>query len=177
MASIKAKIMCGTYTLQHDRAKFDRSGGTNSACKLCGKGSEDIKHFLLYCEKLRDIQEHFLNIILVKLYDCVDMEVYNEILSSEDLQLKVIIDCSSFEFLDESNISNIECVSRGAVNDTNFCANCDIPPDNPIHIFTAPVNADIGCFIPEQCYSTDPDDVKCTWKEKPLKKCKKCLRF
>ncbi|CAG2203788.1 unnamed protein product [Mytilus edulis] len=113
MASIKAKIMCGTYTLQHDRAKFDRSGGTNSACKLCGKGSEDIKHFLLYCEKLRDIQEHFLNIILVKLYDCVDVEVYNEILSSEDLQLKVIIDCSSFEFLDESIISNIECVSRG----------------------------------------------------------------
>ncbi|CAC5399385.1 unnamed protein product [Mytilus coruscus] len=113
MACIKAKIMCGIYTLQHDKVKFDRFCGTNSACKLYGKGSEDIKHFLLCCEKLRDIQEHFLNIMQVKLYDCVDVGVYNEILSSDDSQLKVIIDCSSLEFLDESTISIIECISRG----------------------------------------------------------------
>lgn len=51
---------------------------------------------------MRGIKEHFLNNLIMKVYDSVDVRVYDKIISTGDLKLKVIIDCSSIELLDES---------------------------------------------------------------------------
>ena len=41
-----SKILCGTYTLQADRAKFDKHRSI-PLCPLCFRENEDHKHFIL----------------------------------------------------------------------------------------------------------------------------------
>ena len=46
-ATIKARILSGSYILQHNRAVFNQT--CDRTCPLCGDADEDVPHFLLEC--------------------------------------------------------------------------------------------------------------------------------
>ena len=54
-----AKLLCGTYILQKNKAKFNQYE-VSSLCPLCGVESEDIVHFMLTCEKVEEVRQPFI---------------------------------------------------------------------------------------------------------------------
>ena len=49
--STKLKYLCGAYTLQSNRAAYNKTE-VNPTCQLCGEGDEDLEHFILNCSYL-----------------------------------------------------------------------------------------------------------------------------
>jgi hypothetical protein len=49
-AAIKAKLLSGSYILQHNRAAFNQTHDTT--CPLCNAEVEDVPHFLITCPAL-----------------------------------------------------------------------------------------------------------------------------
>ena len=92
-AMIKARIMTGTYKLQADRNKLTR-GQQTSTCKLCNTETEDIRHFLLHCNTLKQKRETYLKKMEDIMKEHLPPETVSRINSSEDLQIQLIIDCT-----------------------------------------------------------------------------------
>ena len=59
-SNVKAKLACGTYTLQKDRSKFSKQT-VSSTCLLCKSEPEDRLHFLVKCKTLEEIRTPFIN--------------------------------------------------------------------------------------------------------------------
>jgi hypothetical protein len=57
---VKAKLACGTYTLQKDRSKFSKHSASPT-CQLCKSEHEDCLHFLVKCKALEKIRTPFIN--------------------------------------------------------------------------------------------------------------------
>jgi hypothetical protein len=99
-ACVKSKIVCGTYTLQADRARFNGLK-TTSRCPLCFKEPEDTKHFLLKCIILSDTRSKFIK----KLRDLLELKLLKllvfELFECDDNLLQLIVDCTKFHFLNE----------------------------------------------------------------------------
>ena len=97
-ACIKSKIVCGTYTLQADRARFNGQK-TTSRCPLCFKEPEDTKHFILKCIILNDTRSKFIK----NLKDLLELKLVKplafELFECDDNLLQLIIDCTKFHFL------------------------------------------------------------------------------
>ena len=62
-ASVKSRLLTGTYTLQYDRDKFKKDS-INSNCPLCHTGIEDRLHFILNCTALEVRRSAYLPQIL-----------------------------------------------------------------------------------------------------------------
>ena len=92
-AMIKARIMTGTYKLQADRNKLTR-GQQSSTCKLCNTETEDIRHFLLHCNTLKQKRETYLKKMEDIMKEHLPPETVSRINSTEDLQIQLIIDCT-----------------------------------------------------------------------------------
>jgi hypothetical protein len=58
-ATIKAKLLTGTYVLQANRAVFNQYS-VNGTCPLCKKGIETREHFLVECESTEDIRAQYV---------------------------------------------------------------------------------------------------------------------
>ena len=83
-AALKAKILCGTYILQSNKARFNQYD-VSPACPLCDGPDEDRYHFLLACSSLSSIRIRFLPIL-------------REVLP--EFELKHLIDCSNIKDID-----------------------------------------------------------------------------
>ena len=59
-AIIKAKLLSGSYILQHNRARFNQYK-VSGHCLMCGVEDEDVTHFLLRCEYLKDIRQTYMD--------------------------------------------------------------------------------------------------------------------
>ena len=46
--STKLKYLCGAYTLQSNRAAYNKTE-VNPTCQLSGEGGEDLEHFIFNC--------------------------------------------------------------------------------------------------------------------------------
>ncbi len=57
-ARIKSKLLTGTYILQSNRAKFNKSE-MDPTCILCGHETEDVVHFLTPCSALANTRRRF----------------------------------------------------------------------------------------------------------------------
>ena len=90
-ASVKARILTGSYTLQANRSKFNQHD-VNPLCPLCKKDIEDRKHFILKCESTDIPRQKYLPKIQTIIRD-FDLLIRSE--DSEQL-LQFIIDASDF---------------------------------------------------------------------------------
>ena len=61
-ATIKAKLVTGTYVLQSNRAVFNQYE-VDGTCQLCSNGVENRTHFLVMCRALNSAREPHLHII------------------------------------------------------------------------------------------------------------------
>ena len=57
-ATIKGKMLAGTYILQSTRAQFNQTKIT--VCQMCKEEDEDLPHFLVACPVLKKAREPFL---------------------------------------------------------------------------------------------------------------------
>ena len=112
-ASIKARLITGTYILQSNKARFNQNK-VDPTCPLCNEEDEDLQHFILRCPALEDVRKRSLP-PLVELLKCHNI-------SFEDFgiehQLQCVIDSSKIELsipeerIDSIPVERIECVSR-----------------------------------------------------------------
>ena len=58
-ASIKIKLLTGTYNLQRNRAKFNQFD-IDPTCLLCGEDPENREHFLVCCSTLQNQRDPFI---------------------------------------------------------------------------------------------------------------------
>lgn len=109
-ACIKSKLICGTYTLQIDRAKF-KQYTVSSFCPLCLKEPEDTKHFILKCHSLKDIRQSFFQKLRDLLSLNISPELNDELFGIEGNLLQLVLDCTKFHFLEDiqSDIERLTC--------------------------------------------------------------------
>ena len=116
-ATLKAKLLSGTYTLQSNYAKWDKSGRTTSKCLMCAHEVDDVVHFLLTCSKLESIRKPLIQEIhqFLESYD-----IETDFLNSHTHLVQLILDptnrfilnflkpaCDDSKFLD-----NLETLNR-----------------------------------------------------------------
>ena len=94
---VKAKLACGTYTLQKDRSKFSKYSASPT-CQLCKSEPEDRLHFLVKCKALEEIRTPFINKLRCYLIDIIRPNLLQELLDNCGNLLQLIIDCSRFHF-------------------------------------------------------------------------------
>ena len=96
---VKAKLACGTCTLQKDRSKFSKHSASPT-CQLCKSEPEDRLHFLVTCKckALEEIRTPFINKLRGYLIDIICPNRIQELLDNSDNLLQLIIDCSRFHF-------------------------------------------------------------------------------
>lgn len=88
-ASVKCRMLIGTYTLQSDLKKYNGSD-VEATCPLCHLEDEDLVHFLLKCNSLLQYRKQCLS-DLQKLLGCNSKQNYWEPLRSEPLLLTCLI--------------------------------------------------------------------------------------
>ena len=54
------ELISGTYILQTSKAKFDQYE-VSRQCHLCGMEPEDLVHFMLTCEELKEVCQPFIS--------------------------------------------------------------------------------------------------------------------
>ena len=69
-ASIRARLLCGTYLLQDKIQKLNQ--GSDATCTLCQKDEETVYHFLLHCPFLKKRREEALPGIIQMLEQVVE---------------------------------------------------------------------------------------------------------
>ena len=58
-AHIKVRMLTGSYVLQTNRSKFNKSE-VSPICPLCKLAPEDLRHFLLECPGLQHVRGGYL---------------------------------------------------------------------------------------------------------------------
>ena len=86
----KLKFLCGSYVLQANRHKFNKSE-VDPTCVLCKRSKEILEHFLLTCSSLSTVRDPILKDIQNELENSQNIRFFN--LSVED-QIKIILDCT-----------------------------------------------------------------------------------
>ena len=114
-ASVKCRLLSGTYILQTNQAKFN-GNDVDPTCPLCRMENEDIIHFLIKCNSLHQYRRKYLH-DLKELFDG-DFQMYwtNVVRETENL-LKLILDPRSLVMEGRipdcsSMINNIENITR-----------------------------------------------------------------
>ena len=107
-AQLKARVLTGTYTLQSNRAVFNKFA-VDPTCKLCEQCPETRQHFLTECQALKHLHQKFRSRVL----GFVNSSCLDSLTSSELTQL--ILDpsvyCSS-----KTDIDLIELYSRELIS-------------------------------------------------------------
>ncbi len=61
-ARVKVKLLTGTYMLQTNKARFNKSE-VDPTCRLCRLAPEDTEHFLLSCSALEDVRHGYRHLV------------------------------------------------------------------------------------------------------------------
>ena len=107
---VKAKLVCGTYTLQKDRSKFSKHS-TSPTCQLCKSEPEDHLHSLVKCKALEEIRTPFINKLRCYLINIIRPILLQELFDNSDNLLQLIIDCSRFHLLSINHQHRIEKIA------------------------------------------------------------------
>ncbi|CAG2239510.1 unnamed protein product [Mytilus edulis] len=116
MAHLKAKIAVGTIVLQSSKAKHSKSE-VSPICQLCHIETEDMIHFLIKCTVLKTTRSPFLQELKTFVKTCLrgenDETLFHELFNNNEYLARLIIDCSFFHFLKNTEKTRIETISRG----------------------------------------------------------------
>ena len=88
-ATIKAKVLTGTYRLQAVRARFNQHQA-DPTCQLCNTAPEDTIHFMLKCPVLADTRRPFLEELMT---NC-DVVARDRLAADTTLLLQTLLDAS-----------------------------------------------------------------------------------
>ncbi|CAC5358563.1 unnamed protein product [Mytilus coruscus] len=116
MAHLKAKIAVGTIVLQSSKAKHSKPE-VSPICQLCHIETEDMIHFLIKCTVLKTTRSPFLQELKTFVRTCLrgenDETLFHELFYNNEYLARLIIDCSFFHFLKNTEKTRIETISRG----------------------------------------------------------------
>ena len=112
-AIIKARILCGTFTLQVDNFKFNRFN-TSPTCLLCHSADETIEHFITRCPRLYSIREEPFRNIKETVIRNTTRGTWENLFNDDHSITKLIVDCGSFAnlFLHRNVLLKIEHLTR-----------------------------------------------------------------
>ena len=91
-AELKCKLVTGKYMLQSIRSKFSKAAMT-PFCQLCTKAVEDIRHFLLDCEKLNDVRQKHYDSLVDYLRSLLGGDITVQL--EKEQFLNILLDCSN----------------------------------------------------------------------------------
>ncbi len=118
MASIKARVLTGTYTLQANRKKFNQHE-VSPTCMLCKQEPENRTHFVLNCNTLQHKRQKHLSALKQLLASNIGVEACVRIFNNQELLLQCILDCTHPDVgLDNTNseiVHSIEAISRNLI--------------------------------------------------------------
>ena len=86
----KLRLMCGSYTIQTNRQKFNKSQ-VDPTCLLCQRDNETLEHYILNCSALDSVRLPILNQISIS-YKNLSGKTFERLESN--LKIQIIIDCS-----------------------------------------------------------------------------------
>ena len=109
---VKAKLACGTNTLQKDRSKSSKHSA-RPTCQLCKSEPKDRLHFLVKCKALEEIRTPFINKLRCYLINIIRPILPQERFYNSGNLLQLIIDCSRFHFLSLNQQHRIEKIADG----------------------------------------------------------------
>ena len=115
-ASIKARILTGTYTLQANRAKFNQYE-IDPTCPLCKDGAEDRLHFLLLCKATEEARIKFLS----KLINLAREHLPEVDIQMKEILLQLIVDSSDIIENNLELISEFESLGRELIFSIHCC--------------------------------------------------------
>ena len=95
--------MCGSYTLQTNRQKFNKSQ-VDPTCLLCQRDNETLEHYILNCSALDRVRLPILNQISIS-YKNLSGKTFERLESN--LKIQIIIDCSFLIGQKRGNRSNV----------------------------------------------------------------------
>ena len=88
---VKARIVTGTYILQTHLSKFNQQK-TDTTCRLCREGEENIEHFILKCNLYSDEKMMLIQILLP--IACKYVRGCWDTLEKESLILQLTLGCT-----------------------------------------------------------------------------------
>lgn len=93
-ASIKARLLTGTYILQGNKARFNQNQ-INPTCLLCNNGDETREHFISTCQKLQSVRDPFLT-SMQSAVECHYPDCWADVSSSYQRLTQLILDSTYF---------------------------------------------------------------------------------
>ena len=111
-ATVKAKLLTGTYTLQCHRAMY--STHTSPMCQLCKADTENREHFLTTCPALDGVRLPYINKLKELVSKDNSTDAWESISSSQHQLTQLILDPSSPTLpIRKQSLQNIEhCTKR-----------------------------------------------------------------
>jgi hypothetical protein len=95
-ATVKAKLVTGSYTLQCHRAIYSRPGNKVAAtCQLCQNGVENREHFLTTCAALSDVRSPYINNLREIVLEATGIEEWCRLSNNNQLLTQLILDPTS----------------------------------------------------------------------------------
>lgn len=91
-AHIKVRMLTGSYVLQANRSKFNKSE-VSPICPLCKLAPEDLRHFILECPSLHDVRGGYLEEIEKTLKQAVP-DCATQILADSETLCRIVMDCT-----------------------------------------------------------------------------------
>ena len=113
-ASIKCRMTTGTYILQANRARFNKSD-VDPTCPLCKEHSENQRHFLLECSALSESRRKYLDNYKSSIIKYCSEETWRDLLNDKDVFLQFVLDCTKCKELptvSDNIIHEFEEISR-----------------------------------------------------------------
>jgi len=111
-ALVKARLLCGTYTLQANRAVFNQYKADPS-CLMCEAAPEDRCHFILHCPALEVHRQKYLGAVtdlVPDFHNLTDDDKINNILDSNSVKNRQVkCDFAGLEAASRSYIYSIHC--------------------------------------------------------------------
>ncbi|MES9879590.1 MAG: reverse transcriptase family protein [Sedimenticola sp.] len=122
-ASIKVRLLTGTYTLQSNRSRFNQFEVSPNCC-LCQDSPEDRMHFILKCKKLSNAREKHLLCLREMLTNRISQQLAEHIMCTDDLLLQCLMDATDpkiFLLVEEklTVVDEIETISRNLIQDVD----------------------------------------------------------
>ncbi|KAH3754054.1 hypothetical protein DPMN_188712 [Dreissena polymorpha] len=100
-AEIKARLITGTFILQTNAMKFNKSE-VSATCKLCGSDDETREHLLGSCSALSQIREENLTRLNVILSND---NIFTTITQDSGMLIQIILDCTHSSLKDHVILS------------------------------------------------------------------------
>ncbi len=114
-ASIKVKLLTGTYTLQSNRARFNQYD-VNPTCLLCHKEPETREHFLTRCDVFHTTRNKYLEMLQQEIVTTYDEQTWEYIRNDDHILIQCILDCTNCDILQPipsgMHLIRIESVTR-----------------------------------------------------------------